>query len=244
MGANNVLSSTTDIFNNFLRGYRNHTNAYIATLLLEAISGAKASSTLHHIVSNHVQVEDAKMDKVLPSVTSNHNSVHNLDVERATTIKASRFPRHKQLKRKNPQEKKKKNMQKLMFSHVEIRHYPTVIGDHPYCRVGCPISFGWDYTKTAKNNDKQQPELFSVDEYEASRSPQRYRSREELRISREERRHLLLTRYTDQELRHAERKHQRSLLYSGKNMQSQRKNLNAFFQETEVHQNKICCSEQ
>lgn len=236
MGANKVLS-------NFLRGYRNHTNAYIATLLLEAISGAKASSTLHHIASNYVQGEDAKKDKVVHSGSRSHNIFNSLDVERATAIEASRFPRHQQLKKKSPQKEKRKNTQKLMFSHVEIRRYPTIIGDHPFCRVGCPISFGWDHTKTA-NNDKQQPELFSVDEYETSRSPQRYRSREELRISREERRQLLLTRYTDQELRHAERKHQRSLLYSGKNSQSQRENLDAFFQEAEAHHHIISCSEQ
>jgi len=172
------------------------------------------------------------MDKVLRS--NNKSNANTLDDKRST-IEASWSRRNQQVEKENPKKKKTKIQQKLLqFSHIEIRRYPTVIGDHPFCRVGCPLSFGWDYTKTAYDN--QQPELFSVDEYEASRSPQRFRSREELRISWEERRHLLLTRYTDQELRQAERKHRRSLLYSSKNVQSRQEDLNAFFQKAEVPQ--------
>mmetsp|Transcript_13268 Transcript_13268/g.24066 ORF Transcript_13268/g.24066 Transcript_13268/m.24066 type:complete len:235 (-) Transcript_13268:82-786(-) len=37
--------------------------------------------------------------------------------------------------------------QSVLFSLVEIREYPRILGDNPSCRSGPPISLGWDYDK-------------------------------------------------------------------------------------------------
>jgi hypothetical protein len=36
------------------------------------------------------------------------------------------------------------------FSHVEVRQYEQVVGDHPCCRTGCPLTLGWHYRVDAR----------------------------------------------------------------------------------------------
>eukprot|EP00978_Attheya_sp_CCMP212_P031249 scaffold117482_cov46-Attheya_sp.AAC.2 len=45
------------------------------------------------------------------------------------------------------QEKQNDPKQGVLFSLVEIREYPRILGDNPSCRSGPPISLGWDYDK-------------------------------------------------------------------------------------------------
>jgi len=47
------------------------------------------------------------------------------------------------------QEKQNDSKQGVLFSLVEIREYPRILGDNPSCRSGPPISLGWDYDKAA-----------------------------------------------------------------------------------------------
>lgn len=53
---------------------------------------------------------------------------------------------------------------KVIFSTIQIRRYPMILGDNPACRVGAPVSLGWEY--------EVLPDL-SIDDYEAQRQGHR-----------------------------------------------------------------------
>lgn len=83
----------------------------------------------------------------------------------------------------------------VSFSSLEIREYEVVIGDHPCCTRGVPLSLGWEYHEGGRLN---------VDDYEEGRSPRR--SRFDLRTSSEERCEILSDVATQHDLRRAQRK--------------------------------------
>ena len=53
-------------------------------------------------------------------------------------------------------------LKSVTFSTVQIRTYNRVVGDHPDCRVGPPVSIGWDYLE-----QDSQP----LGQYENDRGP-------------------------------------------------------------------------
>lgn len=53
----------------------------------------------------------------------------------------------------------------VSFGRVHIRHYSLVIGDHPLCREGCPLSLGWEYSDTEDDVE--------LNDFEAVRQPER-----------------------------------------------------------------------
>lgn len=57
-----------------------------------------------------------------------------------------------------------KKTKRVMFSNVEIRSYPIVLGDHPGCSSGPPISLDWKHASSVKA---------SVDAYEKLRPKRR-----------------------------------------------------------------------
>lgn len=95
----------------------------------------------------------------------------------------------------------------VSFASLEVRLYNIVIGDHPYCVHGCPVALGWDYADT---------ECLSVDQYEATREPRR--TRQDLRLSSEERREILAQdgQFSEMELKRAERRIHRARSCSAK----------------------------
>ena len=94
---------------------------------------------------------------------------------------------------------------RVRFGNCQVRSYSQVLGDHPCCGTGCPISLDWDY---------EPAEEASVDEFEMTRSGS-IRSREELRLTSEERKAILIEDnktkhgYSEQELKRACRKLER-----------------------------------
>jgi len=44
------------------------------------------------------------------------------------------------------------NKKKVSFSSVHVREYSVVIGDHPSCISGLPLSLGWSHTPSAVHN--------------------------------------------------------------------------------------------
>ena len=112
----------------------------------------------------------------------------------------------------------------VSFDKVQVRHYKNVIGDHPFCTEGLPLSLGWDYTAQAD---------IALDEYEAQRLPVRKSHRRLLKTTSEERNEILLSCgedddqgtsscYSTMELRQTRRKLHR--------VRSTQRNLNlAFF---------------
>ena len=52
----------------------------------------------------------------------------------------------------------------VTFSSITLRTYDIVLGDHPNCKFGAPISLGWDY---------HQCDIISVNSYEDARGERR-----------------------------------------------------------------------
>ena len=122
----------------------------------------------------------------------------------------------------------------LSFQSVEVREYSQVLGDHPCCQSGLPLSLGWDYDADATIHD--------VNEYETHRESQRVKSRKEMKLDCEERREILssvtqrvvtqtasdgavlateeTTAYTSMDLRRAERRLYRERRVSSRKMDS------------------------
>lgn len=115
---------------------------------------------------------------------SNHSSVSDLSF---------RMPPREAL-RKEASDSSSGSSKSVVFGDIRTRSYNVVMGDHPCCSMGCPLSLGWDYS--------QDPNI-SVDAYEATRCPRR--SRENLRTTWDERRNML-SDITDGEVKRAERK--------------------------------------
>lgn len=91
-----------------------------------------------------------------------------------------------------------KKTRSVSFDEIQIRNYNTIVGDHPLCMSGFPLSLGWEVDST---------ELYSVDYYEKFRLPRR--NRHQLRTSSEERERILCKNYaieSSYEIRQARRK--------------------------------------
>ena len=52
----------------------------------------------------------------------------------------------------------------VSFSSIRVRHYSRIIGDHPSCQSGIPITLGWDFIES---------EVEDLDKYETRRLPRR-----------------------------------------------------------------------
>ncbi|KAL3765627.1 hypothetical protein ACHAW5_008284 [Stephanodiscus triporus] len=70
----------------------------------------------------------------------------------------------------------------VTFTSVRIREYSTILGDHPCCPSGPPLSLGWTMEREVHAE---------FEAYETERVPRRVRSKEELRMDGEERRVIL-----------------------------------------------------
>lgn len=69
----------------------------------------------------------------------------------------------------------------VRFGDCQIRSYPQVLGDHPYCSMGCPVELGWEYNKE---------EFQAINDFEEHRDHQR-RRKGCLLLSPEQRRIIL-----------------------------------------------------
>jgi hypothetical protein len=45
----------------------------------------------------------------------------------------------------------------VSFGPVETRRYPVILGDHPYCTGGCPLTLGWDYYYSNDDDEPRRP---------------------------------------------------------------------------------------
>ena len=70
----------------------------------------------------------------------------------------------------------------VTFTSVRIREYSTILGDHPCCPSGPPLSLGWTMEREIHAE---------FEAYENERMPRRVRSKQELRLDGEERRVIL-----------------------------------------------------
>lgn len=79
----------------------------------------------------------------------------------------------------------------VRFGECQVRLYSQVLGDHPYCSIGCPLELGWEF---------QQERAKTVNDFEAQRER---RSRGELLLTPEERRTILSESVSEPNLRKA-----------------------------------------
>lgn len=108
-----------------------------------------------------------------------------------------------------------KPKKRVSFTALHIREYSQVLGDHPCCGIGPPISLGWDF--------EVKPSI-SLDDYEGTRVVRR--SRDGLRLSFEDRREILEDKYSDKDVRRAQRHLQRE------RRDRRKKALDSFFHPT------------
>lgn len=71
------------------------------------------------------------------------------------------------------------NRRQVTFSSVSIREYSTILGDHPCCPSGPPLSLGWTLEREAS---------MQLDKYEVERAPLRGR---DIKLSGDARRDIL-----------------------------------------------------
>jgi len=96
----------------------------------------------------------------------------------------------------------------VSFDTLSIREYNQVLGDHPCCTVGPPVSLGWEYTESPKVN---------VEDYETTRP--RRRNRQSLRMTFEKRREIL-AHVPDADVRRVQRRLSRERCCDNKAMKS------------------------
>ena len=77
----------------------------------------------------------------------------------------------------------------VRFSSVLIRDYDIILGDHPCCAHGPPLSIGWNYTEN---------EVVSLNQYEWENAFNR-RSSHQLTLNHHQRKHLL-REYSDADI--------------------------------------------
>ncbi len=77
---------------------------------------------------------------------------------------------------------KQTNQKRVHFSTIQIRRYPMVLGDNPYCSRGPPVSLGWEYDI--------MPDM-GVLHYDRLRSSQRRTNINHLALSSNQRNELL-----------------------------------------------------
>jgi hypothetical protein len=93
----------------------------------------------------------------------------------------------------------KHHRKSVSFGDLNIRTHEVVLGEHPFCRSGCPLELGWTH---------DEDQTVSVDEFEMRRGPTTPRS--QLRTTRQERRQMLSKTTSDRDFKVHDRKLQRN----------------------------------
>uniref|UniRef100_A0A7S4ISU6 Uncharacterized protein n=1 Tax=Odontella aurita TaxID=265563 RepID=A0A7S4ISU6_9STRA len=91
---------------------------------------------------------------------------------------------------------------RVSFGRLSVRKYPIVLGDHPECSCGPPVTLGWTY---------RQFSPVGLDEYETRRATVRRRNQNEMLLPYLKRREILTRRsgHTEAEMMEATREAER-----------------------------------
>lgn len=89
------------------------------------------------------------------------------------------------------------------FGVAQVQEYTQVLGDHPFCSLGCPLELGWT---------PQSCQEWSVEEYESTQRFSYHTSMAQLKLTPEERRAMLEDNeaISEQEIRKACRRRNRN----------------------------------
>lgn len=147
-----------------------------------------ASSHAHHTFGTS---ETFAKNNKLPTPTAPNRPFIELcvDGESSTNLRSTRSePQH--LKAANSSLNKsilksdssKRNNKTVKFKNAQIRTFPQVLGDHPCCSTGLPISLAWMHSSE---------HTISIDAHEQIKMNSPRRSRRELRLNDSRRREIL-----------------------------------------------------
>ena len=89
---------------------------------------------------------------------------------------------------------------RVSFGNLQVREFTVVLGDHPCCTVGLPVTLGWDV---------ETEYSIPLEDHESSKSCRR-RTRHELRMSLDDRKELLGDNISPQDVRKIQRKMHRA----------------------------------
>lgn len=84
---------------------------------------------------------------------------------------------------------------RVSFAQVHIREYSTILGDHPCCQSGPPLSLGWDHSGTR---------VVEIDDFE--RSNRKSSTQRPMKLTCELRRLILSERNAAIDIKRAERR--------------------------------------
>ena len=93
---------------------------------------------------------------------------------------------------------------RVSFTEIHIREHHVILGDHPCCTLGLPVTLDWIIEREVS---------IDMEMYEATRN--RRRSRAEIRLSLDDRR-ALLSDISDTDLRRVHRKLHRQRPFKGR----------------------------
>jgi len=137
------------------------------------------------------------------SIVDSHLSCDSLGLEnikldrgRYAPIRERAFTEHSTIS--YSQEKPRRHRKNVSFSSVEIREHSVIVGDHPCCTSGLPVSLGWGHSR--------ENTVLNVDDYEDMRPPRR--STDEMKTTYFQRKNLLkrVAGMTEVDLARAERR--------------------------------------
>ncbi|KAL3932406.1 MAG: hypothetical protein SGBAC_010866 [Bacillariaceae sp.] len=124
-------------------------------------------------------VEEEEEDDVFESSESNLSVINmNININANVTPTSAPSSLNNKMMRRHSTGNHTKSVH---FGDCQIRSYPQVLGDHPYCSMGCPVELGWEYNKE---------EFQAINDFEEHRDHQR-RRKGALLLSPEERRTIL-----------------------------------------------------
>jgi hypothetical protein len=133
-----------------------------------------------------------------PVIDAEPSLMNGLEMEEESSIKSHAWREERVQPTHTPEQpqwpKRQLDEKHVSFASLSIREYTQVLGDHPCCTVGPPVSLGWDYTEATS---------VSLEDYEAARP--RRRTRQAMRLSWDKRREIL-SEYSDADVRRVQRK--------------------------------------
>lgn len=194
-------SSTTDVKRPSFSLPKDETNVYPSLVLVPASDTSNSTGSLSSVNEaehrNHKLLPWRRHDTALSRASSHSVTFARTKVpEPALPIKAARALNcahsfhHKpplpsvqqQPKRDRPLLTPKRSslktsdssseQKRVQFGNLEMRNYEIILGDHPDCSSGPPVSIGWEYSSA---------ETISVDRYEALKP--RRRSMDQLELN-------------------------------------------------------------
>lgn len=122
----------------------------------------ETSPSNHQAASPHQQIETVVSTRTQLETESGQLEIETeSETATATEIDTTPPPSRSILKKDLQTSMKSRTHRKVQFDSLQIRTYPQILGDHPCCSSGLPLSLGWEYTSQHTSSLQQDDELDS-----------------------------------------------------------------------------------